>query len=272
MQFVDTHCHIHEITGPKGADQFVRNKWHDAGVTDADTVLADALEANVSKLLCVGTTYEDSQLATEFVQGRQGCYATIGIHPHEAKDHINDPDKLQNFCNLIVKDKVMAIGEFGLDYFYEHSPKKDQLAMLEIQLELASKHNLPCIFHIRDAFDDFWPVFDSFSGIGGVVHSFSSGMQDLEQILSRELYVGLNGIMTFTNDAAQLEAAKNVPLQKLLLETDAPFLTPSPFRGTICEPKHVVRIAEFLSDLRQESLEQIAIRTTKNATEVFNLV
>ena len=118
---------------------------------------------------------------------------------------------------------------------------------------------------------DFWKIIDSYDGIKGVVHSFSSDEGQLEEILKRSLYVGLNGIMTFTKDEKQLNAAKKVPLDKLLLETDAPFLTTKPFRGNRCEPKHVVLTAEFLASLRGESTERLADVTTNNANNLFKI-
>ena len=127
------------------------------------------------------------------------------------------------------------------------------------------------IFHVREAFEDFWPIFDEFKGVRGVIHSFTATQKELDDILSRGLYVGLNGIMTFTKQDAQLAAAKAVPLDRLVLETDAPFLTPAPYRGTICEPKHVRITAEFLADLRGESLAAIADATTHNARKLFDL-
>ncbi|HSX24147.1 MAG TPA: TatD family hydrolase, partial [Candidatus Saccharimonadales bacterium] len=155
--------------------------------------------------------------------------------------------------------------------YYNHSAKKDQITVLEFQLELAKKHHLPLIFHVREAFEDFWPVFDRFQGVRGVVHSFSATPRELEQILARGLYVGLNGIMTFTKDERQLAAAKIIPTDRLLLETDAPFLTPAPNRGTICTPKHVVQTAEFLAGLRDESVAEIATMTTQNACDLFSI-
>ena len=121
------------------------------------------------------------------------------------------------------------------------------------------------------SFDEFWPVFDHYKGLRGVVHSFSSNMAEMEQILSRGLYVGLNGIMTFTKDQQQLEAAKCVPLSNLLLETDAPFLTPAPFRGKVGESKYVRTTAEFLAGLRGEDLNALAAATTANAKELFGI-
>lgn len=231
-----------------------------------------ANEAGVTRLMAVGCTLADSMLAIEMAARHKNIWASIGLHPHEAKHYVNNHEKLQQFRNLIVgENKVVAVGECGLDYHYMHSSKADQQKLFRFQLDLAQKHSLPLIFHVREAFEDFWHILDEYSGLTGVVHSFSASMADLDQILSRGLYVGLNGIMTFTGDQEQLEAAKAVPLTKILLETDAPFLTPTPYRGTICQPKHVVVTAEFLSKLRGESLEAFADQTTQNARKLFGV-
>lgn len=271
MQLVDTHCHIHEILGADASkgDQ-VPEKWHKAGVHDADLVIANAAEAEVTKLICVGCSLQDSRLAVEFVQKRPNCWASIGIHPHEAREHMNLASK-KAFADLLeTPAKIVAIGECGLDYYYQHSPKAEQIELLHFQLALAEKHNLPVIFHVRDAFDDFWPIYDTYK-VRGVIHSFSATRKELDQILSRNLFVGLNGIMTFTKNAGQLAAAKAVPVEKLLLETDAPFLTPHPYRGTICEPRHIRVTAEFLANLREESLLEFAKQTTTNAHKLFGV-
>lgn len=255
MEFVDTHCHIH---------------FPDYAL-DPDEVVGAASQDGVKHMIVVGCTLEDSEIGTEFIRGRPSAHASIGLHPHEAKYYVEAPDKLQRFRNLASKPGVIAIGETGLDHHYNHSPKADQEQILRFQIDLALKHDLPLIFHVREAFDDFWRIYDEYRGLRGVVHSFSSDIAVLDEILSRKLYVGLNGIMTFTKDENQLAAARAVPLERLLLETDAPFLTPTPYRGTICQPKHVVDTANFLSRLRGETLEQLAAATTKNAKTLFNL-
>ena len=270
MEIVDTHCHIHEASTNKAGDQFMREKWLKAGFTDPKYIIKSAIDADVNKLVCVGCTLVDSQMAIDLAQKDSHCWASIGIHPHEAKDHL-DAKTQKEFAAFATHKKVVAIGECGLDYYYTHSPKSKQIKLLKFQLKLAQKHNLPLIFHIREAFEDFWPIYDSCKGLGGVVHSFSSDAHDLDNILSRGLYVGLNGITTFTKDQDQLEAAKRVPLNRLLLETDAPFLTPAPFRGKVGEPKYVRTVAEFLSQLRGETLEELATATTHNAMGLFNL-
>lgn len=255
MEFFDTHCHI----------QFADYQM------DPMEAIKNAENMGVNRFMAVGCALPDSQQAVELASRHENVWASIGLHPHEGARYVHDHHALQQFRDLADKPKVMAIGETGLDYYYENSPKEDQKKLLKFQLDLAVEHNLPLIFHVREAFSDFWPIFDEYKGLAGVIHSFSSNTHDLEQIVSRGLYVGLNGIMTFTKDQNQLEAAKNVPLDNLLLETDAPFLTPVPFRGKIGEPKYVRTTAEFLADLRGETLEDIANATTANAKRLFNL-
>jgi TatD DNase family protein len=267
MQFTDTHCHIHEAAGSDD----VAARWHKAGNHDPVAILEDSRAAGVTRIICVGCTLADTKLAVDFAGKHDGVWASIGIHPHEAKLHADDQAALDEFAALAATPKVVAVGECGLDYFYTHSPKKEQEAVLRFQLEIAQKHNLPLIFHVREAFDDFWPIFDEYKDLRGVVHSFSATVKELEQILQRGLYVGLNGIMTFTKNPEQLAAAKLVPNEQLLLETDAPFLTPHPYRGSICEPKHVRVTAEFLAGLRGQRLEDLAEITTANARRLFGL-
>lgn len=267
IEFVDTHCHIH---------------FSDYEL-DAGEVIAAAQADGVTRMLCVGCTLSDSKLGVQMAAQHDGVWASIGLHPHEAKQYVGDDEALQEFHALASKPKVVAVGEIGLDYYYSHSDRDDQIALLRFQLTVAQEHDLPVIFHVRgskesggkDVWEDFWSIYDEFdqtSKIRGVIHSFSAGTEELTEILKRDLFVGLNGIMTFSKDPEQLAAAKQVPLNKIVVETDAPFLTPTPFRGTICQPKHVAITAAFLSELRGESLEDFAEVTTQNAKGLFNLV
>ena len=254
-EFVDTHCHVH---------------FPDYEL-DADQVIADAIDAGVTRMIAVGCTLADSKLGVEMAARHKSTWASVGIHPHEAKLYVENEKALQELRNLANKPRVVAIGEIGLDYYYNHSSKQEQAEMLRFQLNLAQVHNLPVIFHVRDAFDDFFAILDDFKTIRGVIHSFTADTVTLDKCLNRGLYIGLNGIMTFTKDQNQLNAAKALPLNRLLLETDAPFLTPAPYRGTICQPKHVVVTAEFLAKLKGITLEEIAVATTQNAKRLFNL-
>lgn len=258
LELTDTHCHIH---------------FPDYGLEE-EAVILSAKQAGVSRLICVGCRLTDSIGAVEIAMRHKNIWAAIGLHPHEGSEYVHDDHALQQFRQLALdkqKNKVVAIGECGLDYHYMHSTKEDQEKLLRFQLNVAVETELPMIFHVREAFDDFWKIFDEFTEMKGVVHSFSAGTKELAEILDRGLSVGLNGIMTFTKNSDQLEAAKTVPLDRLILETDAPYLTPAPERGRICEPKHVRVTAEFLANLRGESLEELAAATTANARRLFNI-
>ena len=254
MELVDTHCHL----------QF--DKLSD----DIDEVMKSARAAGVTRLICVGTSVKDSQGAVEYAAKYDNVWAAVGAHPHDGKhfDYKTDPAKLEN---LAAQPKVAAFGEIGLDFYKDYSPRDEQEKLFRCQLEIGLAAGLPIIFHVRDAWTDFWRIMADYNDAKGVVHSFSSGVKQLNVALERGLFIGLNGIMTFTKDHAQLDAARQVPLEQLLLETDAPFLTPYPFRGQVCEPKHTVATAEFLADLRGESIEKISSATTENAVKLFNL-
>lgn len=237
-----------------------------------DETVKKARKSGVTRLICVGTDAEDSQHAVNFALTHKNCWASVGLHPHDAK---LGKQPMEGLRTLLEDDKnrgkIIAIGECGLDYYYNHSPKSDQASAFRSQLELASEFNLPVIFHVREAFGDFWEILADFPNIRGVVHSFSARIEDLELILARGFYVGLNGIMTFTKEEHQLAAAKAVPLAKLLLETDAPFLTPVPQRGRVNEPRYLALVAQFLAELRQDELADVAKATTANAIELFTL-
>lgn len=270
MQFIDTHCHIQSAGQPVG-ERSTRELWAKAGDITVDNLVADAISEGVSKMICVGCDLDDSRLAIESVKSRENLFASIGLHPHEAQHYPESSQQLHDFASLATEDKVVAIGECGLDFFYTHSPKADQIRVLEFQLALASQHNLPVIFHVREAFDDFWPIFDKYPGITGVLHSFTDSMANMQIAVQKGLFIGVNGIATFAKNPDQLAMYKAIPLQKLLLETDAPFLTPVPLRGTICKPQHVVLTATYLATLRETDVLEIAQATTNNANTLFNL-
>ncbi len=242
MMLVDTHCHIHEPDYP-----------------DAEAAYARALEQGVSKMICVGTSQASSAQAIAFAASHPAAFAAIGVHPHESH---------QGFALDFPIDNVIAVGEIGLDYFYDHSPRQVQLEALRSQLAFAKQHSLPVIFHVREAFADFWPLYDEY-GVPGVLHSFTDTQQTLDAALRRGLYIGVNGISTFTKDPAQQAMFDAIPLDRMVLETDAPFLTPAPLRGTINEPAFVRKTAEFHAERRGFSVEEIAAATTANAQTLF---
>lgn len=247
---VDTHCHIHDANYP----------------LDIGDVLTRAHHAGVNQMICVGTSEQSSRDALEFARNHEHVYAAIGVHPHDTKeDYRAIGDMLQSGA------KPVAIGEIGLDYFYTHSPRDLQLTALETQLDWAQRYDLPVIFHVREAFDDFWPVFDNFPGLRGVLHSFTDTQVNADKAFERGLFIGVNGISTFTKDAEQRAMFAGLPLERLLLETDAPFLTPVPYRGTVNEPAFVRNVAEYHATLRSMDLETVAQTTSANAHALFAL-
>jgi TatD DNase family protein len=274
MDLVDTHCHIQSAGGVSGERQTLEIWEKDLSLT-GEALIEHAQKSGVTRLLCVGCDLDDSKLAIDFVADKPNAWATIGIHPHEAKVYAHNNAKQTEFAALAKADKVVAIGECGLDYFYDHSPQADQFTVLRFQLELAQEHDLPMIFHVREAFDDFWPIFDEYHSpehpIRGVLHSYTDSMANLDKAQARGLYIGVNGIATFAKSDDMRAMWRAVPLQKLLLETDAPFLTPSPYRGTINEPKHVRTIAEFVAQLRGDNLNTLAATTTANSQQLFGI-
>jgi TatD DNase family protein len=243
---IDTHCHIHESNYP----------------SDPADTLRRAHEAGISDIIVVGTSEQSSQEAITFAARHEHVYASVGVHPHDTKDGYQS-------IHTISPAEFIAVGEIGLDYFYTHSPKELQQRALADQLQFAADHDKPVIFHVREAFADFWPIFDSFSSLRGVLHSFTDTAANLEEALHRGLYIGVNGISTFTKDVLQQEMFDQIPLDRMLFETDAPFLTPKPFRGSINEPAFVRLVAQYHADRRELPLEEIAAMSSANARELF---
>ncbi len=246
---IDTHCHIHEPYE-----------------LPIDEVIAGAADAGVGQYICVGTSEVSSQQAIDFSEKHAASFASIGVHPHDTKDGY------AQIAEIAAKgsEKLVAVGEIGLDYFYSHSPREVQIEALKVQIEVALRHDLPVIFHVREAFDDFWPIFESYKGIRGVLHSFTDSKENMERATAAGLYIGVNGISTFTKDETQKAMFDAIPLDKILFETDAPFLTPAPYRGKVNEPAYVRIVAEFHALRRGSSLDEIANASSANARALFN--
>jgi TatD DNase family protein len=270
IELADTHCHIQSI-GQKGGQQQTASLWSKVADLDQSLVIQRAEEAGVNRLIVVGCDLEDSQAALKCATKGSNIWASIGLHPHEADKYIDQKDKLAIFSRLIDDKKVVAVGECGLDYHYNHSTPAAQKEILKFQLDLAKKNNLPVIFHVREAFQDFWKILNDYKGIRGVLHSFTDDKHNLDEALKRGLFIGVNGIATFTKDPSQTEVYKAIPTHKLLFETDSPFLTPSPLRGKINEPKNVRLVAEYMADLRGQTLIDLASQTTLNARQLFRI-
>lgn len=251
MLFTDTHCHIHEES-----------------YEDREAAYERAMEAGVERIICVGTDITTSKEAVEFALTHENAWATIGIHPHEAK---REEDRIGELRSLLEDDqksrKIVGIGEIGLDYFYNHSPREVQIATLKEQISLAKEFDLPISFHVREAFADFWPIFDSSGPLKGVLHSYTDNLSNVQQAVSKGLFIGVNGISTFASDKS--EVYKAIPIENMLLETDAPFLTPVPYRGTINEPAFVTHVAQHIATLQSINLKELSRVTERNATQLF---
>lgn len=251
IKFTDSHCHIHD-------PEFFPD---DSGEKACD----EAVSKGIHRMFCIGTDAKSSAAAIDFASRHDNCYATVGIHPHDAKLGVSEFNKIEVLLND--NAKIIAVGEIGLDYHYMNSPREDQLAMLERQIDLALRHDLPIVFHMREGFDDFWPLFDNFSGIKGVLHSYTDNQVNLEKGLDRGLFVGVNGIATFSQEVS--DVVKQIPLDRLLLETDAPFLTPKPVRGTMNVPGNVGHVASYMTELLSISLEELSDKTEQNLHRLF---
>lgn len=247
---VDAHCHIHDL---------------DYALPTSD-VIENAHKNGVTKIICIGTNVENSRIAVEFANKRDGVYATVGVHPHNADNGIGDLESL-----LGSSLKIVAIGEIGLDYHYNYSSKAKQKNLLRKQIQLALNYDMPIVFHVREAFDDFWPIFDSFEGIKGEIHGYSDNEVNAKKAIDRGLYIGITGISTFTKNEKQKQMYASIPLDKIVLETDAPYLTPVPFRGKINQPAYVRDIAIYGGVIRNISLKEMSDATTSNARALFRL-
>jgi TatD DNase family protein len=257
LSFIDTHCHLHDPTFyPDSREEPYRL----------------AREANVV-MVCVGTDETSSRQAVDFVRNHQGCYAVIGIHPHDAAT--NSVAHIRSL--LETGEPVVGVGEIGLDYFYMNSPRTAQIAAFEAQLQMARDYHLPVSFHVRESqrpeehsvWDDFWPIFDNFSGMRGVLHSFTDTQLQCERGLERGLLIGVNGISTFKLKPWQDDFFAWLPLESTVLETDAPFLTPTPFRGKMNMPSFVGRVAETMAVRKNVALSLVSEVTTANAKRLF---
>ncbi len=293
----DTHCHIHEASYPldqaetlKRAREMGVEKLICVGTSEQSSREAVEFAAKHSNVFAsIGVHPHDTKDGWDRLEGllsplpslpipselsrRSLSTGPVGASAPSSREQVRlDEGAAPRAATRAGEhSKLVAIGEIGLDYFYTHSPRETQIKALEEQVDLALKHNLPVIFHVREAFDDFWPVFDNFHGIRGELHSFTDNQKNLEEGLKRGLYIGVNGISTFTKDEKQREMFAAIPVNHMLFETDAPFLTPAPLRGKVNEPAFVRKIAEHHAQLRGVSLEEISAITTANAQALFAL-
>lgn len=268
---IDTHCHLN---------------FH-AFKNDIADVIKRAKEEGVEKIIIPGAKLDSSEKGIDVANKYDNCFAAVGVHPH----HVEEVSRYQGIKvlrkeieQLAKSKKVVAIGEIGLDYHeYEKTVyekyqvttqmKSQQKDLLKMQIELALKFELPVIFHCRDAFIDMVPVITEYasSKLRGVFHCFGGNTENLRQVVALGYYVGFDGNITYKNAQNLRDLVKETPFERILMETDAPFLAPEPHRGERNEPKNVRIIAEMIAQIKNINLEELAESTTKNAQLLFNI-
>ena len=247
---IDTHCHINDI------------KYD----LDVKEVISRAVESGVEKMICVGTDLKTSEKAIELADKYSEIYATVGYHPHESKDA--QKGYLYEFEEMSKNPKVVAIGESGLDYHYNISPESIQKKIFREQIELAQDIKLPIIMHNRNSSDDLLSIIESTNLEYGVVHCFSENWEIANTLISKNIKLSFTGMVTFVKEPI-CEVLEKIDLKDFFLETDSPYLAPTPYRGKRNEPSLIKFIAEYIADVKQISSEEIIKQTTKNALDFF---
>lgn len=253
--FVDSHCHLNY----KGL------------IEDQDAVLARAAAAGVSAMLNISTRRREWDDIIATAQKAPNIWATIGIHPHEADDHADVDTAL--LVNASAHPKVIGIGETGLDYYYDHSDREQQRTSFRAHIAAARETGLPLIVHTRDAEEDTAQILHEEMGKGafpGVIHCFTASQEFADIALKLGLFISISGIVTFKSAADLQATAARIPADRLLIETDSPFLAPVPHRGKSCEPAFVADTAQFLATLRGISVEDLAHQTRDNFFRLFS--
>jgi len=252
--FIDTHAHLY-------FDQFN---------DDREKVVQRAIQNKVSAIITIGTDVDNSKASIKLAEKFAIVYAAVGIHPNDCQNF--DLSVLDKIRDLAASNKVVAIGEIGLDYYHSTSEKEKQHVFFREQLRLAMELHLPVIIHNRDAHDDVYKIMveEKAFNTGAVMHSFSGNFDFLESVLAQNIYISFTGVVTFKN-ANYYRLIDRAPVEQLLLETDSPFLAPVPFRGKRNEPAYVKYSAEKIAQVKGLSTEQLAHMTSENAKNLFQL-
>ncbi len=249
--FVDTHCHIFK-----------------SDYDNIDEVLNNASNNNVKYYINNGSDREYNKEVLELVKEYDNMYGALGIHPETVDDY--SLDDIEFIKNNLSNEKIVAIGEIGLDYHYTKENKDEQIKLLEMQLSLAEEYNLPVIIHSRDATEDTINTLKKFN-CRGTIHSFSGSLETAKIYIKMGYLLGVNGVITFKNCNIK-DVIKEVGLDNIVLETDSPYLTPVPYRGMQNNPSHILDIAKFVSELYNVSLEELSYRTNENIKRMYERV
>ena len=237
---------------------------------DRQELLRDLPNRQIGLLMNPGCSRESSYNAVKLANEFDYIYAAVGSHP-DAADEVNDAllEEYRTLCKL--NDKVKAIGEIGLDYHYEDIPREIQKQAFRAQMELARELDLPAIVHERDAHEDGMTIVREFPQVGGVFHCYSGSAEMARQLVELGWYIGFTGVLTFKNARKAVEVASSIPLERIVLETDCPYMAPEPFRGKRNDPGKLYRMAEKLAEIRGLSVEEIHRITTENGKHLYRI-
>lgn len=236
---------------------------------DQKELLASMADHGIGRIMNIGCDPESSLKSVRLAEEYDFIYAAVGSHPDDAANV--DDVLVERYRNLAGREKVMAIGEIGLDYYYEDVPRAKQQEAFRKQMALAAELDMPVIIHQRDAYEDALKIVDEFPTVKGVFHCFSGSLEYAKEVVKRGYYMGFTGVITFKNARKAVEVAQWAPLDKLLLETDCPYMTPEPYRGRRSDSTMIPKMAEKIAELRGLSVEQVAKLTRENALRLFRM-
>ncbi|MBC2856431.1 TatD family hydrolase [Cetobacterium sp. 2A] len=251
MKLVDTHCHL------------------DNEKFDLDReIIIDEIEKNLEFIVNIGYDLKSSERSVELANKYSFIYATVGIHPIDITDY---NEELEGKIEELAQDKkVVAIGEIGLDYHWMTTPKEFQIECFRKQIELAKRVDKPVVIHTRDAMEDTVNILKEYPEITGVLHCYP-GSYDTAKLLIDRFYLGIGGVLTFKNSKKTVEVVKNIPLERMVIETDSPYLTPEPNRGKRNEPLYVEYVARKIAEIKGIEYEEVVKVTTENAKKLYKI-
>lgn len=255
IKFIDSHAHLDD-------ERFDE---------DRERLIKSLKENNIELVLNAGADLQTSLNSVELSKKYDFIYASVGCHPHDSK-YMNE-DTMNIFKSLSKNKKVLAIGEIGLDYYYDNSDRDTQRKWFREQIRLAKELDMPYIVHDRDAHEDVLKIMkeEHYSGSRGILHCYSSSAEMAKEFIKLGFYISLGGPVTFKNAKTPKSVAKEIPLSSLLIETDCPYLSPEPFRGKRNNPSYVSYVAEEIAQIRDISVEEVAEQTSTNFKKLFNL-
>jgi len=255
MKLIDSHCHLDRLDLSEYGGKL-------------DAALDAARQRDVGTMLCIGVSLNNADEVIRIANQYDDIYASVGIHPMDVGESVVSIDQLND---LLSRPKVVAVGETGLDYYYAHQSKDLQLESFKLHLKLSSRATKPIIVHTRDARDDTLSCIKHCgdSSVGGVLHCFTESWEMAKAAIDENYYISFSGIVTFKNASELREVVKKTPIDRLLIETDSPYLAPVPYRGKKNEPKYVVEVAQCVADIKGIPLEELAERTAENFKTLF---